>query len=166
MGLNRTLENEGSQELLGGIFYLSLGNYLFHVGTRVIVDKGYHSGGASYVLSRESLRRFYAAHKDPKSKCRKDGGSEDIEIASCLRMNGVLQGKSLDKQNRELFHPSSFINHFRGTVVGLEGYAQNPVGTRYNCCGDKSISFHYVNPDEQYFMNFLLYRAHPKRCQL
>lgn len=103
---------------------------IFFCCFQVIVEKGYHSGGGSYVLSRESLRRFYEAHRDPKSECRKDGGSEDVEIAKCLRTTGVYPGKSLDKQNRELFHPLPFGDHFRGSFPDwLNNYAENPLRT-------------------------------------
>lgn len=90
------------------------------------MPKGYHSGGASYVLSREALRRFYQAHQNPKLRCRKDGGNEDVEVARCLRKVGVYPGKSLDKQNRELFHPLPFDSHFRGEFPDwLALYAEN-----------------------------------------
>ncbi len=79
-------------------------------------------------MSRESLRRFYEAHNDPKSKCRKDGGAEDAEIAICLRTKDVYPGKALDKQNRELFHPLPFGDHFRGSVPDwLVKNAENPL---------------------------------------
>ncbi|CAF1140956.1 unnamed protein product [Rotaria sordida] len=124
------------------------------------VRKGYHSGGASYVLSRESLRRFYEAHNDPAANCAKDGGAEDIEIARCLRKKGVYPGKALDKENRELFHPLPFHEHFHGVFPDwLLKRAANPLQSHYNCCSNQTISFHYVSPDEQYLMDFLLYRA-------
>ena len=102
----------------------------FGYNFKVIVSKGYHSGGGSYVLSRESLRRFYEAHQDPKSGCRKDGGAEDAEVAKCLRTKGVYPGRSLDAQNRELFHPLSFYDHFHGNFPDwLRQYAENSLRT-------------------------------------
>ena len=100
----------------------------------MVVEKGYHSGGGSYVLSQESLRRFYQAYNESPSKCQKDGGYEDIEIARCLRTKGVYPGNSLDEQNRERFHLLTFDNHFRGSWPHwLVSYAENPpqtVGSR------------------------------------
>ena len=78
------------------------------------------------MLSQEALRRFYEAQTDPKSGCKKDGGSEDVEIAHCLRTKGVYPGKSIDKQNRELFHPLPFATHFKGSFPDwLGSYAEN-----------------------------------------
>ncbi len=83
------------------------------------------------MLSQESLRRFYQAHQTPNTTCRKDGGSEDVEIAACLRTRGVYPGKSIDKYNRETFHPLPFIDQFRSKSQPdwLVEYAENPLQT-------------------------------------
>ena len=93
-----------------------------------MIPRGYQSGGAAYVLSRESMKRFYEAHQKPNTVCAKDGGPEDIEIARCLRSVGVYPGKSIDEFNRERFHSFSFANHFFGNVPSwLNSYAENPL---------------------------------------
>jgi glycoprotein-N-acetylgalactosamine 3-beta-galactosyltransferase len=90
-----------------------------------MVKRGFHSGGASYVLSKEALRRFYEAHQAPNTSCSKDGGGEDVEIAKCLRTKHVYPGISLDKYNRERFHPLTFIEHFKTKPYWLQEYAEN-----------------------------------------
>ena len=64
------------------------------------------------MLSREAVKRFYQAHQNPSTTCRKDGGAEDAEVAKCLRTVGVYPGKSVDEHNRERFHHLSFKAHF------------------------------------------------------
>ena len=62
------------------------------------------------------------------NRCAIDGGYEDVEIAKCLRIQGVYPGISLDKYDRELFHPLSFHNLFSGNVPDwMYGYSQNTV---------------------------------------
>ncbi|CAF0939274.1 unnamed protein product [Adineta ricciae] len=135
----------------------------FGYNFKVLVDNGYHSGGASYVLSREALQRLYRAHQNPNNKtCRRDGGMEDIEIAKCLRKLGVYLGRSTDEDDRDLFHPLALPEHFLGIFPKwLETYAENPLKKHYNCCSDRSVSFHYMKPEEIYLMDFLFCGLNP-----
>lgn len=95
---------------------------------KILVEQGYHSGGAGYVLSRESLRRFAFVHQSTLNTCSKDGGSEDVEIARCLRKLGVYPGKSLDDLGRERFHPLPFSHHIQGLYPDwLYDLAENPL---------------------------------------
>ena len=96
------------------------------------------------MLSKEALRRFYEAHQAPDRLCSKDGGEEDVEIAKCLRTKHVYPGKSLDKYNRERFHPLTFINHFKTNPGWLHSYAENP---------PKTVSL----LKGVFFVNYLLY---------
>lgn len=100
----------------------------FGYNFKLKVERGYHSGGASYVLSKEALRRLYYAYKSRHSLCKNDGGDEDVEIARCLRTVDVYPGESLDNEGREMFHPETFTRHFEG-VSWLHEYAMNPVKT-------------------------------------
>ncbi len=72
------------------------------------------------------MKRFYQEHQKPNTTCLKDGGSEDVEIAKCLRKIGVYPGKSVDKYNRERFHVHPFLVHFLGPIPDwLHGSAEN-----------------------------------------
>ncbi|CAF1336501.1 unnamed protein product [Adineta steineri] len=93
-----------------------------------LVENGYHSGGASYVLSKEALKRLYFAYKSRYKLCKNDGGDEDVEIARCLRTVDVYPGESLDSAGKEMFHPEPFELHFEG-IKWLSKYSMNSVKT-------------------------------------
>jgi glycoprotein-N-acetylgalactosamine 3-beta-galactosyltransferase len=94
---------------------------------KVHVPKGYHSGGASYVLSKEALTRFYHIHEVPESPCREEG-EEDVLIGHCLRVMKVYPGNSLDSLGREMFHPYNFSTHFSGPFTEyMYKWAMNPM---------------------------------------
>jgi glycoprotein-N-acetylgalactosamine 3-beta-galactosyltransferase len=51
---------------------------------KVIVERGYHSGGGGYVLSREALSRLGSALNENYKFCPNQG-VEDVDVARCLR---------------------------------------------------------------------------------
>lgn len=74
--------------------------------------KGYMSGGAGYVLSRESLRRFAEEAYSNGTICRQTpGGSEDLEMGLCLQNVNVVAGDSRDRLKRGRFFPSTPTGH-------------------------------------------------------
>ncbi len=80
---------------------------------KVIVDKGYHSGGGGYVLSNEALNRLGSRLTTNLTSCV-NTGTEDVDVAKCLRILRVFPKKSIDELGRERFHPLSVNDHLTG----------------------------------------------------
>ena len=78
-----------------------------------LVERGYHSGGAGYVLSNEALKRFHSKLSENYKYCR-SSGAEDVQIAKCLRKLGVYPDKSIDDEGRERFHLLGPNVHLKG----------------------------------------------------
>jgi glycoprotein-N-acetylgalactosamine 3-beta-galactosyltransferase len=92
-----------------------------------IVDQGYHSGGAGYVLSNEALRRIGSQLVSNYNFCP-NSGVEDVDVAKCLRKLSVYPEKSIDEMGRERFHPLDVTSHYKGTFPQwLYNYSANPV---------------------------------------
>ena len=80
---------------------------------KTIVQQGYYSGGAGYVLSKEALTRL--ANKGRNSKiCSQDGGAEDVELGKCMKNLGVETNNSLDALGRSRFHCFNPETHLFG----------------------------------------------------
>jgi glycoprotein-N-acetylgalactosamine 3-beta-galactosyltransferase len=78
-----------------------------------MVEEGYHSGGAGYLLSRNAFRRLGSKLNRNYDFCP-NSGIEDIDVAKCLRQLKVHLGNSTDSKGRERFHPLSIYNHYQG----------------------------------------------------
>ena len=77
---------------------------------KVIVERGYHSGGAGYLLSKEAFTMF---GKELNNKTDWNyGGCEDVDVARVLRKLKIYPEKSLDSKGRERFHPFDIDTSF------------------------------------------------------
>jgi glycoprotein-N-acetylgalactosamine 3-beta-galactosyltransferase len=77
---------------------------------KVIVEKGYHSGGG-YLLSRNAFLRLGIELSKDEPICN-NTGIEDVDVAKCLRQLNVYPNKSLDEMNRERFNMFSIDDYF------------------------------------------------------
>jgi glycoprotein-N-acetylgalactosamine 3-beta-galactosyltransferase len=94
---------------------------------QVIVEYGYHSGGGSYVLSKTAMKRI-GEKLDESYKFCPNTGTEDVDVAKCLRMLNVYPERSFDELGRERFHPLSMWDHFEGNFPDwMYSYSRNPV---------------------------------------
>ncbi len=92
---------------------------------KIMVEKGYHSGGGGYVLSNEAMNRLGQKLNEDYSFCQQTD-SEDVDVARCLRKLSVFPEKSIDDFGRERFHPLNLMLHYSGQIPEwLYNYSAN-----------------------------------------
>ena len=136
--------------------------------------RGYFSGGAGYVLSRQTVRTFaekvltnktfYKEIHEGGCNLNMDKRNEDWDLTICLDNYDVYLGDSRDFLKRERFfsyYPSVHLLVKYNESEWNDGFWS----TKYywddeglDCCSNYTISFHYIDAKYNYQMYFLAYK--------
>jgi len=117
------------------------------------------------VLSRRALQLLVEKGFDEKRpECHMDGGQvEDIEMGGCLESVNVTAGDTRDSKGRPTFLALSPLDlldskHFKSSWYHQYAFYA-PTQPGKNCCSSKPISFHYIEPNLMYFIDWILYEV-------
>ena len=126
-------------------------------GEKCSTKHHHYCGGASYVLSREALRRL--VHRQTgicpmldKAGTLGDhstGVLEDLHIPQCLAKLGVnVVNNATDDSGGRLFHSQPFVFYKN----------RNDAGTNNYIISEYPVSFHYITPDVMLTMDRCIYK--------
>ncbi|KAA3673767.1 glycoprotein-N-acetylgalactosamine 3-beta-galactosyltransferase, partial [Paragonimus westermani] len=125
-----------------------------------LIPHGYPSGGAGYVMSRTALRLIVNGFVNV-TMCRNDEyiANEDVKVGACANALGIPLIDSRDANGqRHFFSESPFkIMASQGMKAGFHFLHS---GKPNACCAKHPISFHYIEPQKIYFLD---YRVHGNR---
>lgn len=103
-------------------------------GFSFFVHNGYMSGGASYVLSKEALRRLGEKGVGSLTPlCSLEETSEDVAMGQCMEVLGVSPIKTSDVFGRQSFLPFSleYVLFDQGNCV-KSNFSLNPMSAVSN----------------------------------
>ena len=115
----------------------------------------FNAGGPGYVLNRAALRALVGALEEEACGPRLKTSAEDVQVAKCLKLRGVLPWDTRDSAGRERFFPFQPKSHVR-YKYGADRAAMDWYG-RYTSTYGKpeglaqfspsAVSFHYLPPE-------------------
>ncbi|KAK0422922.1 hypothetical protein QR680_007868 [Steinernema hermaphroditum] len=132
-----------------------------YIGFRMkpYLKKGYNSGGAGYVLSREAMRIFSEELYENNTLCP-FSDFEDVGIGSCLSRAGIYPEVTVDREGRQRFLPYDFPQVFRGMLdeSGADYWFVEKPKKGYDAFSPELISIHHLNADQIRMLEISLYR--------
>ncbi|CAI5445078.1 unnamed protein product [Caenorhabditis angaria] len=134
-----------------------------HFGCKLRLEKerSWNSGGAGYVLSRETVKRFVNSALPNPDICNPGPfGDEDLELGNCLDNLKIRNLDTRDSQNLHRFHPFNVSFHVdKSTEIDWNFWIWNisffPIDKNPS---DSAISFHYTTPEMMYWFEYFLYK--------
>jgi len=128
-------------------------------------EKVFNAGGSGYILNRKALRKLAA--RIPTCHYSVRGFWEDVNVASCLKMDGIFPFDTRDEAGSErflLFTPALHLN-WRPPSKNPEKdwYYKYSIELKIgiDCCSTSAVAFHYVKKPLMYRLYALLFKCDP-----
>ena len=128
------------------------------------LNEGYMAGGG-YILSQKALRKFGERIIYNHTACHFQGSAEDLELGRCLS-NEAIFVDGHDDLNQKRFFPVSIEEHMKAETEVVpwwyteKEFYNSPQGST-DCCSNTSVNFHYIDPQEMFKIEYLIYKVHP-----
>ncbi|XP_042888174.1 glycoprotein-N-acetylgalactosamine 3-beta-galactosyltransferase 1-like [Penaeus japonicus] len=113
-------------------------------------------------MGREAVRRFVELAIPNHKICKPERSKgEDVGMGNCLQRVGVTIGDTRDHLGRGRFwqrHPATVM----ADPQGRNGHSHYPVpqgDSPHDCCSDTLISFHKLEEQELYMLDYLIFKV-------